>query len=395
VRVRSIVAVAVLLLVVVAGAAPAGAAPTVSAPTTVTGPAARDAPDAAFDGTNWLVVWSQPGSETSEDIYARRVAGNGAALGAAFPIATLPNPDTRPAVAWNGSNFLVVWQRLFDAGNWDIYARAVSAGGGVSPDTYAVAFGDHSEEAPDISSSGSSATGTNFLVAWQDNRAPANGYDVWASGRQPTGGNLGQFLVGGEDNGRHDTEPAVAWNGTEFLVVWQHSYQMTTVSDVLAQRTGISTREGFQIFVSDVTARDDAPAVASNGSDWLVVWGKRGTGTYDLRGERINSTGAQQGEFGISSAAGDQDAPSVAWDAGNYLVAWHDRRSSSVPDVYANRVTSAGAVADGSGFPVAATSTTEDSPAVTGGPGSDWGVVLESGTGASTTVALRRVTSTK
>jgi hypothetical protein len=390
VRARAVVASVLLLLVVIAWEAPAGAAPTVSAPTTVTGPAARDAPDAAFDGTNWLVVWSQPGGETSEDIYGRRVAGNGSALGGAFPITTVPEVDSRPAVAWNGSNFLVVWQHLFQGDNWDIRARAVTAGGAVSPDTYAVAFGDHDEEAPDVA-----ASSTNFLVAWQDDRAPANGYDIWASGRQPSGGNLGQFLVGGEDNGRHDTEPAVAWNGTEFLVVWQHSYQMTTVSDVLAQRTGISTREGFQLFISDVGFRDDAPAVASNGSEWLVVWGKRGAGTYDLRGERISGTGAQQGEFGISSAAGDQDTPSVAFDAGNYLVAWHDRRTSSVPDVYANRVTPAGAVTDGSGFAVSATSTTEDSPAVTGGPGSDWGVVLESGTGSSTSVAFRRVTSTK
>jgi hypothetical protein len=57
VRVQALVTVAVLLLLVVAGQAPpAGAAPTVSGPTTVTGLAARDAPDTAFDGTNWLVV---------------------------------------------------------------------------------------------------------------------------------------------------------------------------------------------------------------------------------------------------------------------------------------------------------------------------------------------------
>jgi hypothetical protein len=391
VRARSLVAVAALLLVVVAGGAPAGAAPTVSAPTTVTGPAARDTPDAAFDGTNWLVVWTQPGGATGDDIYGRRVAGNGSPLGGAFPIGALPGTDWNPAVASNGSSFLVVWQHEFAPGNWDINARQVLAGGTVNQDLYSVAFGDHSEEDPDIA-----ASGTNYLVAWQDDRAPANGYDIWASGRQPTGGSLGQFHVGGEDNGRNDTAPAVAWNGTNFLVVWQHRYQLDTVSDVLGTRTTLSGAvDFFDFIISDVMFRDDAPAVASNGSEWLVVWGRKGTGTYDIRGERITGGGVQQGEFNISTATGDQDTPSVAFDAGHYLVAWHDRRSSSVPDVYANRVTAAGAVSDGSGFAVAATSATEDSPAVTGGPGSDWGVVLESGTGSSTTVALRRVTSTK
>jgi hypothetical protein len=138
--------------------------------------------------------------------------------------------------------------------------------------------------------------------------------------------------------------------------------------------------------------RDDAPAVASNGSEWLVVWGRKGSGAYDLRGERITDAGLQQGEFDISTAAGDQDTPSVAF-AGSYLVAWHDRRNSSVPDVYAGRVTSAGGVSDGSGFPIANSSATEDSPAVTDGPGSGWGVAVESGTGATTTVALRRVSA--
>jgi hypothetical protein len=392
VRARAIAAVAVLLLVVIAGGSPAGAAPTVSSATTVTGPALRDTPDVAFDGTNWLVVWSQPSASNGEEVYGRRVGGDGSTLGAAFPIGANPEHDSKPVVAWNGSNFLVAWQHRFEPGNWDIYARAVSASGAVSPDTYAVAFGDHNEEAPEIA-----ASSTNFLVAWQDDRnAPVSGKDIWASGRQPSGGNLGEFLVGGEDNSQDDVEPAVAWNGSEFLVVWQHVYPSTTVSDVYARRTGISTREGVgSIFVSDIDFRDDAPGVASNGSEWLVVWGKKGTGTYDVRGERISATGSQLGEFGISSAAGDQDTPSVAFDGGQYLVAWHDRRSSTVPDVYGGRVTSGGAASDGSGFPISATSTTEDSAAVTGGPGTGWGVVLETGTGSSTTVAVRRVTAPK
>jgi hypothetical protein len=394
VRVRAVAAVALVLLVVIAGGAPAGAAPTVSGATTVTGPAARDTPDAAFDGTNWLVVWSQPGAGTGDDVYGRRIGGNGSALGAAFPIATLAEDDNRPAVAWNGSNFLVVWQHRFEPGNWDIDARAVSAAGVVSPDSYAIAFGNNSEEAPDIAA----GSDGDFLVVWQDDRdAAVSGYDIWASGRQPTGGLISQFQVGGEDNSQDDVDPVVAWNGSQFLVAWQHRYgSSTTLSDVYARRTGLSTREGTGfIFVSDLDFRDDAPAVASNGSDWLVVWGKKGSGSYDVRGERISSAGNQLGEFGISSAAGDQANPSVAFDGGRYLVAWEDKRSSSVPDVYGGRVTAAGAVSDGSGFAISNGSTTEDSPAVTGGPGTGWGVALESGTGSSTTVALRRVAETK
>ncbi len=387
-QVRAIAAIAVLLLVVIAGQAPAGAAPTVSGATTVTGPGPRDAPDVAFDGTNYLVVWSQPGGETGEDVYGRRFAGNGSALGAAFPIGAFPGDDASPAVASNGSSFLVVWQHEFSPDSWDINGRQVFANGTVNPDLYGVASGDPSEEAPDIATDG-----TNYLVVWQDDRASANGYDIWGAGAQPTGGFLGQFHVGGEDNARHDTEPAVAWNGSKFLVVWQHSYQSTTVSDVLGTRTTLSGAvDFFDVIVSDVMNRDDAPAVASNGSEWLVVWGRKGSGTYDLRGERILDDGHQQGEFNISTAAGDQDTPSVAFD-GSYLVAWHDRRTSSVPDIYGGRVTSAGAVSDGSGFAISATSGTEDSPAVTGGPGTSWGVVLESGTGPTTTIALRRATS--
>jgi hypothetical protein len=123
-----------------------------------------------------------------------------------------------------------------------------------------------------------------------------------------------------------------------------------------------------------------------------VVWGRKGSGAYDLRGERITDAGVQQGEFNISTAAGDQDTPSVAF-TGSYLVAWHDRRTASVPNIYGGRVTSAGALSDGSGFPIASSSATEDSAAVTGGPRAGWGVALESGTGASTTVALRRVSA--
>src|SRR4051794_21295094 len=46
-------------------------APTVSDATTVTGPGSRRHPDVAFDGTNFFVVWQQKNATTGWDVYGR------------------------------------------------------------------------------------------------------------------------------------------------------------------------------------------------------------------------------------------------------------------------------------------------------------------------------------
>src|SRR6185503_12252229 len=71
-----------------------------------------------------------------------------------------------------------------------------------------------------------------------------------------------------------------------------------------------------------------SPAVAFDGTYYMVVWQDYRSGTsYDVYGARVNTSGAVQDATGIAIAtgAGDQSAPDIAFDSSmgdRFLVVW-------------------------------------------------------------------------
>ncbi len=116
---------------------------------------------------------------------------------------------------------------------------------------------------------------------------------------------------------------------------------------------------GFQI--SSASSEEDAePTLAYDGTNYLVVWQR---GRY-LQGDRIlgaqvSPSGIHGTEFYIESDASTYSStPSVSFDGANYLVAWCDRRNApnvNATNIYAARVTQSGSVLDPEGFPVTGT----------------------------------------
>ena len=106
------------------------------------------------------------------------------------------------------------------------------------------------------------------------------------------------------------------------------------------------------------------PSVASNGTDFLVVWADGRDGTQDIFGARVSGAGAllDPGGIVISSAPGAQRVPDVAWGAGVYLVTWADGRAGS--EIYATRVNAAGTVLNPLGVLVSSAANTRDTPAI-------------------------------
>jgi hypothetical protein len=95
--------------------------------------------------------------------------------------------------------------------------------------------------------------------------------------------------------------PAVASNGTDFLVAWSHTYGGPIYAELVSGAgdvgrsfvvTRTPTSSGTQPWV-------DTPIVASNGSDYLIVWGyadrtfedPNATAHFTIEAARIKSTG--------------------------------------------------------------------------------------------------------
>ncbi len=97
-----------------------------------------------------------------------------------------------------------------------------------------------------------------------------------------------------------------------------------------------------------------SPAVASNGSEFLVVWEDRRNGIdeTDIYASRVAADGTTLDPDGIAIATADglEWTPEVASDGTNFLVVWTDGVQGNRGDVRAARVTPQGEVLDPGGF---------------------------------------------
>lgn len=182
------------------------------------------------------------------------------------------------------------------------------------------------------------------------------------------------FTVGGGGGGAA-TVPSIsrrASNNGTFLVTWSDT-RNDVFGDIYAARvnmtSGVRDGAGFPI-AQTFGVQELAPAVASDGSGWLVAWQDRNAG-FDIHGAIVRADGTiAASDIVISAATNDQLVPTVAWDpaANVYVVAWMDVRNGN-PDIFAARVSSTGTVLDAAGVAVAAVAELQEHPDAIAGAG--------------------------
>jgi len=329
-------------------------------------------PSVAFDGTNFLVVWS-----SAFDIYGARVTPGGALLDSpAIAISRAPNTQQYPAVSWDGSNFLVVWQdKRTDEG--DIYGARVTPGG-IVLDTagLAVSRAASMQWFPAIA-----FDGANYLVIWLDYRDTLTNATFCAR-VAPDGTVLDTSGVCVSPAGeiRNPQGPAVNFGGTNFGVVWlENSYR--TGYDVYGARVTPEAQvlDSTPLVLSTVVADQGAPAVCFGSSDFLVGWQDHRTdSTCDIMAARISGQGEplDSGGIVVSAARYNQTSPALASDGEDYLVTWSDFRSGSESDIYGARATTAGDVLDPQGIPIS-TAARNQGPSAVASDGSEYLVVWQ------------------
>jgi hypothetical protein len=92
----------------------------------------QERPAVAFDGTNFLVVWQDFRNGADYDIYAARVSPQGRVLDPdGFPVICRPGNQARPAVVFAGGNYVVAWMDARQYPVYGVYAARVSTAGKV------------------------------------------------------------------------------------------------------------------------------------------------------------------------------------------------------------------------------------------------------------------------
>ncbi|HEX8834929.1 MAG TPA: IPT/TIG domain-containing protein, partial [Abditibacteriaceae bacterium] len=283
-------------------------------------------PAIAWDGINYFVVWQDDRSASNMyDIYGSRVSSAGTVLNTAgIPVCAATGHQALPALAWDGSNYLVVWEDT-RSGNFDIYASRVSRAGAIlNTGGIAVTTLSNDQLGPAVA-----WNGVNYLVAWHDVSSGTS--NLYGSRLSSAGAVLDTPSIAISTSAALGNEafPAIAWDGTNYLVVWQNG------SDIYGGRVSSAgtVLDTTGIAISTVFGQQSTVDVACDGLNCLVVWQDTRNGNHnrDIYGTSIGVDGtvAVPNGFAIITGLGNQDAPVLAKGGSKFLVSSHSNASGT------------------------------------------------------------------
>ena len=154
--------------------------------------------------------------------------------------------------------------------------------------------------------------------------------------------------------------PAVAFGKKVYLVAWSDGSRMLgkETADIYCARLDPASGKSLDpkgIAVCTAPDLQSRPAVAFDGTNFLVAWEDLRNGTdHDIYAARVTEDGKvlDPDGFAVIKRPNNQAWPTVAFAAGNYVVAWMDARQYPVYGIYFARVTPEGKVLDPEGRPL-------------------------------------------
>ena len=309
----------------------------------------QEYPNLIPDGAGGAIIVWQDNRAGNRDIYARRVGAGGTVQWTADGIAlcTASGNQQAPQLITDGmGGAIAVWYD-YRAGNWDIYAQRVSAAGAVQWTANGVVLcaDAGSQSLPHLAADGAGGA----IVAWRDNRAGNN--DIYAQRVNASG--VAQWTANGVDVCTAPGSQTIPWLIPDgfggAIVAWQDNRAGN--NDIYAQRVNAS---GGMLWAKDGVAICTAaghqytPRLIPDGSGGaIIVWDDLRSGNWDVYVQRVSAAGAVQwtaNGIAICTASGNQNNSRIAYDGlGGAIVVWQDNRAGNL-DIYAQRVNGAGAV---------------------------------------------------
>lgn len=280
----------------------------------------QDRPDIAFDGVNYLVVWHDD-RNGDFDVYGARLTQEGVVIDTgAFAIVNASDDQVNPAIAFDGNNYLVVWQDRRN-GEWHIHGSRVTTSG-VVLDTASIQISGelYNQRNPSISFGDS-----QYLVIWSNRDGS---YPVSLSGcRVDTAGIVVDTSGIAVAPTGHPERSAVAFDGTNFFVIWAEAEYVGNFADIYGARVSASGQvlDTNAIFVGHGTWNwyCNSPSVAFDGINYLAVYSEKFT-VYETHtqvcGHRVNQSGVVLDTNPILIYENTGSMPRAVFDGSNYLI---------------------------------------------------------------------------
>ena len=310
----------------------------------------QERPKVAFGSGVFLVVWSDLRNEKDYDVYAARVTPDGKVLD---PDGILISGGTynqmRPALAFDGENFLVAWEALQANNKYQVFCTRVSANGKVlDPAGVALTSGKADARYLAVASAG----GGRSLVVMNDfakfgKNAMVHG-GVFVRGGKPTGEELVRQdkpanIKGGQERCNLVNAVTVATGKEGFLLAYRNA--------VPEGRGGLNPEFSYQVVRPD-GKREPLQSVtggqlntyetgaAWDGTTYVSAWHNHHLGSYeppankplcskvyacriDENGKLLTEVGADKSIAVSGTPANPAQRPALASDgAGTVLIAY-------------------------------------------------------------------------
>ncbi|MGD1048903.1 MAG: FlgD immunoglobulin-like domain containing protein [Candidatus Krumholzibacteriaceae bacterium] len=262
-------------------------------------------------------------------------------------ICTVPGTQDAPVIVPDGAGgAIIVWEDGRTV-NTDIYAQRVDAAGNVSwpANGNPVCNANNSQSFPLAVPDGAGGA----IVAWQDfrsnnvldiyaQRVNSSGYALWVANgvavcTGQTGVTMSQIIADGAGGA---------------IIVWYDRRNFN--NEIFAQKIssgGVVQWTANGANICNNTSSQNSPALVSDGSGGAIVaWQDNRSGNNDIYAQRISSAGAVQWAacgVVVCNASAAQSNPQIATDgSGGAIIVWADHRNTLDDDVYAQRLDASG-----------------------------------------------------
>lgn len=206
---------------------------------------------------------------------------------------------------------------------------------------------------------GTAYDGSRFLVAFYG--VGSNGSGMYGTFITSDGVQSDVFTIIDSSNLNGGADgPVLAFDGTNYLMVYDSMSRIYGVR-ITSDGAVLDVDGGFQISNIVYDDEDHSPALAFDGENYLVVWdkGRYSTGKR-VFGAFVSPSGIPDNEFSIKSDSTlASNSPAISFDGANYLVSWDENSNTpgypGYAHIYAARVSKGGTVLDPDGIPVTET----------------------------------------
>ncbi|HQT90600.1 MAG TPA: T9SS type A sorting domain-containing protein [Candidatus Kryptobacter bacterium] len=227
----------------------------------------------AFDGTNYLAVWTDPfpffaGGDTNGtgDLHGQFISTSGIRVGAPFTIATGVNikfGQGRGGIFYKDNYYFLLYDK---GGNHQdhLYGQLIDKSGSLVGSPIQISSGYAREVAPGYD-------GTNYLMAWCE----GSGTDEYIYGQfvSTQGALLGSnFLIDGSQY-KSDAPLSVAFDGSRYFVAFHDQAADNTRWNLIGRFvTPSGTVAPERITIADSSRSPMNPMLAFDGTNYLSTW---------------------------------------------------------------------------------------------------------------------------